>query len=443
MNVKWYSTTEKAPFQIQEFKQVIEADTFVKWNGIKDQVITGFGGCFNELGWVALADLTKDKADEVLDLLFDSTTDGLKFNFCRMPIGASDYATKWYSHNECEGDLEMEHFSIQRDYTYLLPYIKEAYKRLPSMKIFASPWSPPTWLKFPQAYNFGTLIWTPENLQAYALYFAKFVQAYEKEGIKIDQIHVQNEPMSSQKFPSCKWTGEQFAEFIGKYLGPCFEDNGINSEIWLGTLNGPEPNFFDNNMTTGYNDYANLVLHNLEASKYVRGVGYQWAGKNAIQQTHESWPEIGLMQTENECGEGKNTWEYARYVFGLFRHYLTNGANAYVYWNMVLHEGGDSTWGWKQNSLVTILPGKNEYVLNPEYYVMKHFSKFIKPGAVRLGLSGHFASNSVVVENPDGEIVFVTFNPFKESKTVELTVANQSYSFTLKADSINTMVIQK
>lgn len=443
MSITWYSTTEKVPFQAETYTQGTQVDSFVKLSGIKDQKITGFGGCFNELGWVALLDLSDEKKKEVLDLLFDEGQDGLKFNLCRMPIGASDYATKWYSHNETEGDYEMKHFSIERDYVHLLPFIKEAYNRNSEMKMFASPWSPPTWLKYPQAYNFGKLIWTPENLNAYALYFTKFIQAYEKIGIKINQVHVQNEPMVSQKFPSCKWTGEEFAEFIGKYLGPAFEREAIDSEIWLGTLNGPEPDFFDRNLTTGYDNYANLVLHDQDAAKYVKGVGYQWAGKYGIAQTHESWPEIGLMQTENECGEGKNTWEYAKYIYGLFRHYFTNGANAYVYWNMVLHQDGESTWGWKQNSLVSVLPGKNEYVLNHEYYVMKHFSPFIKVGAIRLGLSGHFASNSVAFENPDGEIVFVIFNPFKAGKCVELTLGEDTYRFELKADSINTMVIKK
>lgn len=111
-----------------------------------------------------------------------------RFSICRLPIGASDYALEWYSHNEAENDVEMDHFSIERDRQYLIPYIKEALKRNPDLQLFASPWSPPTWMKFPKAYNYGTLRWEPAILKAYALYFVKFVQAYAEEGITIHQV---------------------------------------------------------------------------------------------------------------------------------------------------------------------------------------------------------------------------------------------------------------
>ncbi|WP_044149623.1 glycoside hydrolase family 30 protein, partial [Candidatus Epulonipiscium viviparus] len=272
----------------------------------------GFGGCFNELSQIALLKLSDQKRKEVYDILFAKDADGLKFDFCRIPIGASDYAELWYSHNEVDGDYEMANFSIKRDQKYLIPYIKEALKRNPDMKFFASPWSPPTWMKYPKAHNFGTLVQTDKNLKAYALYFALFIEAYEKEGIVISQLHVQNEPVSSQKFPSCIWTGKELANFIANYLGPVFKERGIKTKIWLGTLNGPET---DNRMLyTRYDNYANLVLHDEKAYPYIEGVSYQWAGKYAVQITKSAFPEKKLMQTENECGDGKNTWEYAMYI---------------------------------------------------------------------------------------------------------------------------------
>lgn len=131
-----------------------------------------------------------------------------RFTICRLPIGASDYAEQWYSHNEVDGDVAMDHFSIERDFKYLIPYIKEALRYNPDLRLFASPWSPPTWMKFPKAYNYGTLRWEKEILEAYALYFVKFVEAYREAGITIHQVHVQNEVIADQKFPSCMWTGE-------------------------------------------------------------------------------------------------------------------------------------------------------------------------------------------------------------------------------------------
>ena len=438
---KWYSTTELSAFEKMNTGALVNKERSkdtLELTGEKYQTVDGFGGCFNELSWIALSKLSDEKKNAILDELFLNES-GCKFNLCRLPIGANDYSTEWYSLNETDNDYEMKDFSIERDQKYLIPYIKEGLKRKPDLKLFASPWSPPIWMKYPKVFNYGTLIWNKEILAAYALYLFKFLEAYEEEGIKIDQIHVQNEPMSSQKFPSCIWTGEQFREFIGEYIGPLFEKNKVAAEIWLGTLNGPE---FDNRqLYTDYDDYANLVLSDEKAAKYVKGVAYQWAGKNAVQRTHESWPEIKLMQTENECGDGKNSWEYAHYVFRLFRHYFTNGVNAYIYWNMALEPGGLSTWGWNQNTLVTIDPEANEYVYNPEYYVMKHFSHFIKSGAIRLGTKGHFTGNSLAFENPDGTVVLVVNNGFKNDRKITLIVKDKEITVILKPYSFNTFIV--
>ncbi len=429
--VKWFSSKEnefwkEIPYRTSE----TEEKTDLKATGVTDQILDGFGACFNELCEIALEQLSNEDHEKVLDLLFKPEEDGLRLNYCRMPIGASDFAERWYSYNETEGDYAMEHFSIDEDRKYLLPMIKAAFKRNGSIRLFASPWSPPTWMKFPRAYNFGTLKWNEENLKAYALYFAKFVEAYEREGIQIEAVHVQNEPFSDQKFPSCKWTGEQFIEFIGKYLGPLFKERGIKAKIFLGTLNS--------GIIESYNDYINALLHDPAASAYTAGLGLQWAGKGLAPLLHESWPEIYTIQSENECGDGGNSWHYAKYIFSLFRHYLTYGVRAYVYWNSVLPAGGMSTWGWKQNSMITVEEG--HYRLNPEYYTMKHFSRYIKPGAVRLVLSGHWTSNSVAFRNTDGSVVLVTQNAFRKPQTVQFDLDGNTYSFELPADSINTFV---
>lgn len=429
-----YTTTAEETWRTTpaEFSQNAAPTTTLSLDEKEHQEWEGFGGCFNELSQAALLALQETARGKIYDDLFSTASDGLKFNFCRIPLGASDYAQSWYSCNEVNGDYGMRHFSIERDKKYLIPYIHEALRRNPEIRFFASPWSPPTWMKYPQAYNYGALVWTKENLEAYALYLLKFVQAYDKEGIHISQLHVQNEPMSSQKFPSCIWTGAQFSEFIGKYLGPLFEQSGVQTKIWLGTLNGPETDF--RAPYTRYNDYANLVLHNPEAYRYIEGISYQWAGKYAVRVTHESFPEKKIIQSENECGDGENTWAYAKYVFELFRNYIADGVCAYVYWNMVLPPKGMSTWGWTQNSLITAGP---EVHYNYEYYVMKHFSGFIEPGSRRLGVKGHFAGTSVAFQNPDGRIVLVVQNPF----AVPHTFLFEHRTIQLQPDSINTIVI--
>ncbi len=388
----------------------------------------GFGVCFTELGWAELRRLGREKGNGILRQLFLPGGE-CDFNFCRLPIGANDYAEKWYSHNESPGDYAMRRFSIGRDRKILIPYIKEALKLRPDMILFASPWSPPTWMKTPTRYNGGVFRWEKRNLKAYALYFRKFVEAYRKEGIEIRQVHVQNEPDSNQVFPSCLWKGIHLRDFIRDYLGPEFKRHKVPCDIWLGTLERGE-----------YDHWARVVLEDAKARSFIRGVGYQWSGKGAIQRTHEDWPALSLMQTENECGDGKNTWAYAEYVFGLLHHYLSNGVEAYVYWNPILKPEGESTWGWKQNSLITVNPKTRKVSYNPEYQLMRHFSHFIHPGAVRREVSGPWADRAVAFENPDGETVWVVHNPASGSKTLSLPLAGKKAGFSLKGRSFNTFV---
>lgn len=446
--IKWICSNENKQWEnklnTKEYSQKVQA--VVRPDGRKYQKMNGFGGCFNELGYEALCLLSREKQQELMQELFAPGGDGCNLTMCRMPIGANDYSFSWYSLNENAGDYAMEHFTIERDKQALIPYIRMALEQQPDLKLFASPWSPPTWMKNPPVYNWGKLIRTRENLEAYALYFFRFVEAYRKEGIEISQLHVQNEPVANQKFPSCMWTGEELKEFIRDYLGPKLRGNGMDTEIWLGTINAPGCDYnrliFDKWATEDYDYFANTVLADEKAREYIAGVSYQWGGKIAIQRTFESWwPQIRLMQSENECGFGDNTWEYARYVWTMLKHYISNGAESYQYWNLMLQPNGVSTWGDPQNAMITIDPEKKEYILNPDFYVMKHFSNVVRDGAVRLGLSGSFAADTVGFENPDGSHAFVLFNPFAQDFTVEVEIAQESVKLTLPPKSFNSIVL--
>ncbi|WP_342416551.1 glycoside hydrolase family 30 protein [Paenibacillus sp. FSL R10-2782] len=440
--IQWFSTSKAQAWQSRSHHlSETQEQANLTITGETHQLVEGFGGCFNELSYVALNHLKSDERAQVLHSLFHPEGEH-KFTICRLPIGASDYALEWYSHNETDGDVEMKHFSIERDQQYLIPFIREALQLNPDLKLFASPWSPPTWMKSPKAYNYGTLRWEKDILKAYALYFVKFVQAYREAGITIHQVHVQNEVIADQKFPSCVWTGEQLREFIRDYLGPAFEEHGLDTEIWLGTINAPDPwEELMKKTSTGFDEYAHTVLSDPEAYKYIKGVGYQWAGKNAIQRTVASYPELRYMQTENECGNGENSWDYAKYVYNLYQHYFTNGVNAYIYWNMVLEPKGKSTWGWEQNSMITVDPADRKRTLNPEYYVMKHFSHFVLPGARRIGLHGSWTGNVVAFRNADGQTVVVIANPFYESRVLNLSAGEGTHHFELEPESFNTIVI--
>lgn len=430
MNLQLISSSPNAQWVVSNVVvDETDASPSVWTDGVVTDNFKGFGGCFNELGWRALGHLDETDRLEILHALFSA--DGCGFNYNRMPIGANDFSETWYSHNETAGDYAMDNFSIGRDHQSLIPYIRAARETHgKDFFLFASPWSPPTWMKFPSAYNYGTLIWEPQNRQAYAKYFVRFVDAYADEGIRIDAVHVQNEPNSDQKFPSCLWTGAQMRDFIRDDLGPAFESTGTATQIWAGTIERGD-----------FNSWAGTILSDAETARFVSGLGFQWAGKYGVQRTRQAFPKTPLIQTECECGDGSNSWEYAHYVFDLIQHYLSNGAEAYVYWNMVLETGGLSTWGWRQNSMVTVDSARRTATFNPEFYVMKHFAGIVKPGAQVLRAVGPLAANTLAFRNPDGRQVFVLQNPHEEERTVAIQGDAGSVSLTLGPRSISTCVM--
>ncbi|MFC0265296.1 glycoside hydrolase family 30 protein [Alloscardovia macacae] len=443
----WISTTQENKFVEQKIDSSTQnASADFQLTGEKFQAIRGFGGCFNELGYQALTQYaSEDDAEQVFKELFDPSE--MNFTFNRAPVGANDFSLNWYSYDETDGDTELKDFSVERDEQTLIPYIRRAQKYQPDLELFASPWSPPTWMKFPKVYNFGRLVMEPENLQAYANYFVKYVRAYAERGIKVTHLFPQNEVFADQKFPSCLYTSEDMKVFVRDYLGPTFEREGLDTKICLGTLNGPEDMAFTGvgygMRMDNYNRWVDNILFDDEARKYISGVGYQWAGRAAIQRTNESWPELEIFQTESECGNGENAWDYAEYIFHLMNHYFRNGSTTYTYWNMVLTEVV-STWGWMQNSLYTVNSQTGELTRNPEYYVMKHFAKFVKSGARVLGSTGHFNSMAIAFENEDGTVVVVAQNAL--DRDMPFTFANparpeQGLSVTLPARSFNTFVL--
>lgn len=275
----------------------------------------------------------------------------------------------------------------------------------------------------------GTNMFIQQNdyFKAYALYFGKFIDAYQKEGISVSMVMPQNEFNSCQIFPSCTWTAAGLATFIGKYLGPEMEKR--NTQIMFGTMERPTEALVD------------TILTDPNAGKYIKGVGFQWAGKDAIPGIHRRYPELQLYQTEQECGDGKNDWKYCSYAWTLMKHYLSNGASAYMYWNIALEKGGISRWGWSQNSLITVDPLTKTYSFNYEYYLMKHLSHFVQPGAKLMKNSGSY-DNMLAFINPDKSVVLVMQNSEAVEKTVNLQIDQAEYAVLLKPDSFSTLIIQ-
>jgi glucosylceramidase len=422
--------------------------------------VEGFGTCFNELGWTSLGYLPQVSRDSILHDLFAPGA-GTNFSICRMPVGANDFARKWYSYNEIPGDFSMRSFSIANDFETLIPFIKGAQRYNPSLRIWASPWSPPSWMKYNEHYasrsvlgdsdfeseewgmylkginnglardregREGTDMFIQEEkyFRAYARYFGRFIDAYRRQGIRISMVMPQNEFNSAQVFPSCTWTAAGLSRFIA-YLGPEMQKRGV--EIYFGTLE------------RGNEKLVDTILSSPLSKPYVKGAGFQWAGKDAIAGIHKRYPDLPLYQTEQECGNGKNDWKYCVYAWGLMKHYFSNGVRAYMYWNTSLPKGAVSTWGWKQNSLVSVDTARRSYQYNHEYYLIRHLSHFVRKGAQRIPLTGSF-TDLLAFRNPDGSIVVMAYNDRPEVRSLCLRAGGQQLEAEAQPLSFNTWVLK-
>ncbi|RZJ73192.1 glycoside hydrolase family 30 protein [Flavobacterium sp.] len=467
-NVIWVSSTEREPWQRQSVTIHKKVDNALSIDASRQfQVIDGFGSCFNELGWTSLSELSEKDRNDIFKELFQPNF-GANFNSCRMPIGANDFSRDWYSYDETDQDFDLKDFSIKNDLETLIPFIKSAQKFNKKLTVWASPWSPPSWMKYNKHYALSKVpdmikdvdnglsedqigkegndmfIQEDRYFQAYAKYFGRFISDYKKQGIAISMVMPQNEFNSAQWYPSCTWTPNGLSKFIS-CLGPEMEKS--KTQIFFGTLERPNDKLFQE------------VFDNPEAGKYIKGVGLQWAGKEAISKIHAKNPDLKIYQSEHECGNGENSWAYAEYSWDLMKHYFLNGANAYFYWNTSLLEGGVSRWGWKQNSLVTVNKHDKTYKYNPEFYVMKHLSHFVKPGAHLIDAStkekklrddvlgwwkGELDSNKddmLAFANPDGSVVIVVYNATDNEKTFAFKTGKSEVSQTLKAKSFNTFLV--
>jgi glucosylceramidase len=293
----------------------------------------------------------------------------------------------------------------------------------------SEPDMPSNGLKPEQIVKEGTDQFIQEDryFSTYATYFARSIQEYAKQGIKVGMVMPQNEFNSPQPFPSCCWTPEGLARFIS-FLGPEMEK--LNVDVFFGTMERPNEKLVD------------AALLDPTASKYIKGAGLQWAGKRAIPGIHCCYPDLKLYQTEQECGDGANDWRYCRYAWTLMKHYLQNGASAYYYWNIALKEGGISRWGWAQNSLVTVDTAAKTFKYNYEYFLLKHLSHFVKPGAKRLdikSLTGY--ENLLAFANPDQSVVIMTQNDLGQELPIRVKVGDKVIASTLEADSFNTFVL--
>jgi glucosylceramidase len=389
------------------------------------QTWDGFGGTFNEAGWDAMTQIDAAERDRAIRLLF-SQTEGLRFTYGRIPIGASDYAINRYTLNDTANDYQMTSFSLARDRMRLIPYIKAAQAVNPNIKMWGSPWTPPPWMKTNNAYDRGNMKTDAQTLEALALYLAMFVEEYGKEGIPIWAVHPQNEPGYLQDYPSCGWTGSQMAGFIKTHLGPMFMRRNITAEIWMGTLSNPSVD----------PPIAMAVMSDTGARPFIKGFGMQWGARSSVS-SFNSMYGLPIMQSEHQCGNfpngqanynstpAPNNHAYGQESWGLLRDWINAGVRSYLAWNMVLDTMGtnlDRVRQWNQNALLVVDRSARRLIITPTYHVFRHLAGFVDPGARRIGTSGSFGSEVLAFKNPDGSVVAVLYNSGTAARTVTVQI---------------------
>ncbi len=385
---------------------------------------SGFGGTFNEKGWEALAALSQADRDLAIKLLFDPI-DGARFVSGRIPMGASDYAMDRYTLNDNAGDTSMSMFSIARDRMRLIPYIKAALQVKSDIRFWASPWTPPPWMKDNNNYDRGNMKNDATTLQALALYMAKFVEEYEKEGITIDVIHPQNEPGYQQDYPSCGWTGTQMATFIKTYLAPTLTEHGLATKIFCGTMSNP----------TVDKDILNAVVADSGAKAIIKGFGLQWGLRGAYDQANLD-TSLEIWQTEHQCGNfpngsnanmAPNDFAYGVESWGYLRDWIKKGVNHSSAWIMVLDTVGrslDTVRPWAQNALLAVDVSAKTLKITPAYYVFRHISQYSDPGGKVVGTS---SNDALAFKNPDGSVVAAIYS--NAAKTITVAINGKKLQF--------------
>jgi glucosylceramidase len=379
------------------------------------QKIDGFGASFTDsAAYLIHQVLDKEQRMELMENLFHPEK-GIGLSVLRNPMGASDFAREMYSYNDIaeeETDFQLEQFTVAHDLDDIIPLLQEALALNPEIKLMASPWSPPAWMKTSGSMIGGEL--KEECYEVYANYFVKFIQSYSEKGLPIYAVTPQNEALFVPgHYPGMLMLPERQADFIKNYLKPNFVKHELDTKILCYDHNWDRP------------DYPLYVLD--DAGDAVDGVAWHWYGGKPVSQhqVHMAYPDKEVHFTEGSGGEWIPAFEPAfSNVLRTGIEILRNDSKSFVLWNMALdEENGPTVPGFGRSTcrgVVTIDQQTKELTYTLDYYALAHFSKFVQPKAVRIASSSNEVIRSVAFKNNDGSIVTILFNDSDEMKTVQL-----------------------
>jgi glucosylceramidase len=397
------------------------------------QTIEGFGGAFTDAAAITFGKLPADVQEQFLEACFDPEK-GNGYNLCRTTIHSCDYSDEMYTYAEFEGDKDLKHFTIEHDMVYRTPMIKAAIDVSGgNLQLFASPWSPPPWMKTNNEMKHGGKL-KPEYMQTWADYFVKYVNEYEKIGIPMWGLTVQNEAMAVQVWESCIFTANEEKNFVRDYLGPALHKNGM-SDIKL--------MIWDHNRGIMY-QRAEAAYEDPEASKYIWGTAFHWyVGDHFdnVRMVHDAYPDKMMLYTEAGMG---GSWRSAANLAKNVILDLNNWANGWVFWNLILDQenGPRHAGGLHGSNIVNADLTTGTITYNPPHYVFGNFSKFIKPGARRIACTSsndHLIATAFV--NGDGKIAAVIHNLDNDEMNFQLWIEEKTVKYNIPARGTITMIL--
>jgi len=390
------------------------------------QSVLGLGSSLEHSTCYNLSLLPPDLRERVIESLVHPDR-GIGMNLMRLCIGTSDFAPgPFYTYNDLppgQEDPKLTQFSIERDREYVLPVIKTAHRLNPKLRFFASPWTPPPWMKTNGRYGGGSL--RPECYPHFAEYLARFVEAYRREGIEIHALTVQNEPeFGPEQYPSCLWTAKQQRDFIRDHLGPLFRARQIKTLIWG----------FDHNFNNP--GFPATILRDSQAAQFVDGSAFHlYEGKpEAMSTLQREFPDKPIYFTEGSVYGVKGATEIISYFRNWSRSY-----NAWV--TMIDHRGKPNVSGFHDCDPTIVVLNRDtlqtEY--RADYYIYGQFMKFIQLGAVRIASNaGSRVPANVAFRNPDGSLVLVVVQTESKPREPTLTWRGRVLTTSLPARSVAT-----
>jgi O-glycosyl hydrolase len=406
------------------------------------QTFLGIGGAITDASAEVFAKLNKTKQKEFLNAYYNKEH-GIGYSLLRTTIHSSDFSSQSYTYVK-EGDKELKTFSIEHDKQYRIPMIKEAIKTAGGKLLtYASPWSPPAFMKSNKNMLRGGAL-LPEYYQAWANYYTKFIKAYEKEGMPIWGLTIQNEPMAVQTWESCIYTAEAERDFLKNYLGPTMQKEGLAEKkivVW------------DHNRDLMV-QRANTIFSDPEASKYAWGIGYHWYEKwsggtqmfDNVRAVQEAFPSKNILFTEG-CIEKFDAEKYQfwpnaeRYGTDMINDF-NNGTVGWTDWNVLLdHNGGPNHVGNFCFAPIHADTNSGELIYTPSYYYIGHFSKFIRPNAKRVSSAVSRSSLlSTSFLNTDGKMTTVVMNQSDSEITYNLIIGSEKTVVVIPAHGIQSLV---